>query len=119
MLQEIKNLIEEKKLQIIEELRDAAQITLETYEDEGEDVSGIDLGDIVWNFVDDASYEYVEVLRWVLGDDINEDVWIKAIDENWSGAIPATLIYNKNKRKFYEHSFDYETLEKELQTFIN
>ena len=55
----------------------------------------------------------------VLLDDINEDVWIKAIDENWSGAIPATLIYNKNKRKFYEHSFDYETLEKELQTFIN
>jgi len=29
------------------------------------------------------------------------------------------LIYNKNKRSFYEHSFDYETLEKELQTFIN
>jgi len=55
----------------------------------------------------------------VLLDDINEDVWIKAIDENWSGAIPATLIYNKNKRSFYEHSFDYETLEKELQTFIN
>jgi len=55
----------------------------------------------------------------VLLDDINEDVWIKSIDENWSGAIPATLIYNKNKRKFYEHSFDYETLEKELQTFIN
>ena len=55
----------------------------------------------------------------ILLDDINEDVWIKAIDENWSGAIPATLIYNKNKRKFYEHSFDYETLEKELKTFIN
>jgi len=80
MLQEIKNLIEEKKLQIIEELRDAAQITLETYEDEGEDVSGMDLGDIVWNFVDDASYEYVEVLRWVLGDDINEDVIDEILD---------------------------------------
>lgn len=54
----------------------------------------------------------------VVLDDINEDVWIKAIDSTWSGAIPATLIYNKNKRKFYEQSFDYETLETELQTFL-
>lgn len=51
--------------------------------------------------------------------DVNEDVWIKAIDENWSGAIPATIIYNKNKRKFYEQSFDYITLENELKTFLN
>jgi thiol-disulfide isomerase/thioredoxin len=55
----------------------------------------------------------------VLLDDINEDVWIKAIDDNWSGAIPATLIYNKRNRKFYEQSFDYDTLESELLTFIN
>lgn len=54
----------------------------------------------------------------VLLDDINEDVWIKAIDSNWSGAIPATIIYNKNKRKFYEQSFTYETLEAELKTFL-
>lgn len=54
----------------------------------------------------------------VLLDDINEDVWIKAIDESWSGAIPATIIYNKNNRKFYEKSFDYETLKTELLTFI-
>lgn len=55
----------------------------------------------------------------VLLDDVNEDVWIKAIDETWSGALPATIIYNKNKRKFYEKSFDYETLKTELLTFIN
>jgi thiol-disulfide isomerase/thioredoxin len=54
----------------------------------------------------------------VLLDDINEDVWIKAIDSNWSGAIPATIIYNKKRRKFYEQSFDYETLEGELNTFL-
>ncbi len=51
--------------------------------------------------------------------DVNEDVWIKAIDESWSGAIPATIIYNKNKREFYEQSFDYITLENELKTFLN
>ncbi|QTD38110.1 TlpA family protein disulfide reductase [Polaribacter batillariae] len=55
----------------------------------------------------------------ILLDDVNEDVWIKAIDKNWSGAIPATLIYSKNKRMFYEQSFKYETLEKEVQTFLN
>jgi thiol-disulfide isomerase/thioredoxin len=54
----------------------------------------------------------------VLLDDNNEDVWIQAIDPTWSGAIPATLIYTKNKRKFYEQSFDYEALETELQTFL-
>ena len=54
----------------------------------------------------------------VLLNDMNEDVWIQAIDKSWSGAIPATLIYNNNDRKFYEQSFDYETLENELQTFL-
>jgi thiol-disulfide isomerase/thioredoxin len=51
-------------------------------------------------------------------DDVNEDIWIKAIDESWSGAIPATIIYNAKIRKFYEQSFDYETLENELKTFL-
>lgn len=55
----------------------------------------------------------------ILLDDVNEDVWIKAIDESWSGALPATIIYNKKNRKFYEQSFDYETLQNELNTFLN
>lgn len=55
----------------------------------------------------------------ILLDDFNENVWIKAIDKNWSGAIPATIIYSKNNRKFYEQSFDYETLQNELKTFLN
>ena len=55
----------------------------------------------------------------VLLDDSNEDYWIRQIDESWSGAIPATIIYNKSNRKFYEQSFDYETLENELKQFLN
>lgn len=55
----------------------------------------------------------------VLLDDFNEDIWIKAIDATWNGALPATLIYHKNKRKFYEQTFDYETLENELKQFLN
>lgn len=55
----------------------------------------------------------------ILLDDANEDVWIQAIDESWSGAIPATLFYNSTNRKFFEQSFTRETLYKELQTFLN
>ena len=54
----------------------------------------------------------------VLLDDVNEDVWIKAIDSTWSGALPATLIYNTKERKFFEASFDYEKLETELKSFL-
>ena len=52
-------------------------------------------------------------------DDANEQFWIPDIAENWSGSIPATLIYNEGKRKFYEQSFSYEELQHELQTFLN
>jgi thiol-disulfide isomerase/thioredoxin len=54
----------------------------------------------------------------VLLDDIHDDVWRKAIDSSWSGAIPATLIYSRDKRIFYEQSFDFETLEAEVKTFL-
>ena len=54
----------------------------------------------------------------VLLNDINENFWIKAIDSTWSGAIPATIIYNGKDRKFYEQSFDYDQLETELQPFL-
>ena len=54
----------------------------------------------------------------VLLNDVNEDIWIKAIDSTWSGAIPATLIYNANSRNFYEQSFDYDKLETELKTIL-
>jgi len=52
-------------------------------------------------------------------DDTKEQFWIGDIAESWSGAIPATLIYNKDKRQFYEQSFTQEELETEIQTFLN
>ncbi|MDC1465390.1 TlpA family protein disulfide reductase [Polaribacter sp.] len=54
----------------------------------------------------------------VLLDNGKDDSWFKAIDSIWSGAIPATLIYTKNKRNFYEQSFDFASLEAELQLFL-
>lgn len=43
--------------------------------------------------------------------------WIPKIDENWSGAIPATIIYKNDKSKFYEQSFTFEELEQEVKSF--
>lgn len=54
----------------------------------------------------------------VLLRDPDADTWIRKIDTTWSGALPATIIYNKNGRKFFEKSFTYEELEKELNNFI-
>lgn len=49
--------------------------------------------------------------------DPDADSWIPKVDSAWSGAIPATVIYNKDKRKFYEKSFTYEELENEVKNF--
>lgn len=46
------------------------------------------------------------------------NTWIDQIDPSWSGALPATIIYNKNKRAFYEQSFDYKQLETALQEIL-
>lgn len=55
----------------------------------------------------------------ILLDDPDQDNWIPKINEKWSGAIPATLIYNAKKRMFYERSFSYEELEAEVHKFLN
>ncbi|MEL4308135.1 TlpA disulfide reductase family protein [Joostella sp. CR20] len=54
----------------------------------------------------------------VLLDDPKQNTWIPKVDESWSGAIPATVIISKNKRSFYEKSFTFIELEKELKAFI-
>lgn len=54
----------------------------------------------------------------ILLHDPDANAWIEKIDPSWSGAIPATLIYNKDERKFYERSFTYEELQKEVNQFI-
>ena len=49
--------------------------------------------------------------------DPNADSWIPKVDSTWSGALPATVIYNKDRRGFYEKSFTYKELEKEVSKF--
>lgn len=50
--------------------------------------------------------------------DMDSNTWIPEINPDWSGAIPATLIFNKDKRRFYEQTFTYEELETELKQFL-
>lgn len=55
----------------------------------------------------------------VILDDPDQNTWIPKVSEDWSGAIPATLIYNSNSRAFYEQSFTYEELETAVNKSIN
>ncbi|KAA3619210.1 MAG: TlpA family protein disulfide reductase [Flavobacterium sp.] len=55
----------------------------------------------------------------VLLDDDDANSWIPKVSEKWQGAIPATLIYNADERAFFERSFTYEELEKEVQSILN
>ena len=42
--------------------------------------------------------------------DLDYNAWIDRVDPSWSGAIPATLIYNKEKRVFLEKELTHEEL---------
>lgn len=63
-------------------------------------------------FVEERKLENV-----ILLDDPKSNTWIPKVDESWSGAIPATLIYKKGKRNFYESGFDYFSLKNALTDY--
>ena len=52
-------------------------------------------------------------------DDVDMNSWIPQINKNWSGSIPATIIYKNKTRQFYEQSFTYEELETETLKILN
>ena len=45
-----------------------------------------------------------------LFDETNQQEYIDRIDPSWSGALPATLIIHKDKRRFFEKEFTYQEL---------
>lgn len=54
----------------------------------------------------------------VLLDDPNSNRWIPLVDEDWSGAIPATLVYNKHERKFYPNELSFNELDSVVNEFL-
>jgi hypothetical protein len=47
--------------------------------------------------------------------DLDYNSWIDLVDPTWSGAIPATLIYNRSERIFLEQELTRE----ELFSYVN
>jgi thiol-disulfide isomerase/thioredoxin len=52
----------------------------------------------------------------VLLDDPDANSWIPKVDPTWTGAIPATIIYNSKNRKFYERTFNFDELTQEINS---
>lgn len=44
--------------------------------------------------------------------DPNANEWINKVNKDWSGSIPATVIYNKDFYFFHEGNMDYNELNK-------
>lgn len=51
--------------------------------------------------------------------DPDANAWIPQVYPDWSGAIPATLIYRDEKRAFYEKKLHYEELKSIVESFIH
>ncbi|MBS4038994.1 MAG: redoxin domain-containing protein [Flavobacteriales bacterium] len=49
--------------------------------------------------------------------DPDANAWIEKVDANWSGSIPATLVFTKDKRVFFEQSFTKEQLQNTIDNF--
>jgi thiol-disulfide isomerase/thioredoxin len=78
----------------------------------------LDFGDNVNKRISSFKHNHNLKPDIIILDDPDSNSWINKVNNNWSGAIPATLIFNKNKRNFYEQSFHFEDLEKELKKFL-
>lgn len=55
----------------------------------------------------------------ILLNDPDFNRWIDKVDPDWSGAIPASLIYSATHRSFYEQSFEYQELENIVEPLIH
>jgi thiol-disulfide isomerase/thioredoxin len=51
-------------------------------------------------------------------DDVDMNSWIPQVNRDWSGSIPATIIYKNDDSKFFEQSLTYEILENEILKFL-
>jgi thiol-disulfide isomerase/thioredoxin len=55
----------------------------------------------------------------VLLDDTNSNRWIPLVDQSWGGSIPATIVFTRDSRNFYEQVFTYEELESIIKLKIS
>lgn len=56
----------------------------------------------------------------VILEDNRSDYWINDIDASWGGSIPATLVFKRDRRAFYERTFrDVNELSDIVEPFLN
>jgi thiol-disulfide isomerase/thioredoxin len=56
----------------------------------------------------------------VLLSDKDYNTWLSKVDENWSGAIPATILIQGNRKLFAEREFEnFSELNEYINSFIN
>jgi thiol-disulfide isomerase/thioredoxin len=53
----------------------------------------------------------------VILDDPDSNSWIEKVDKTWDGALPATIVYSKNKRKFFARKVNYTELAETINSF--
>ncbi|MBN2524721.1 MAG: TlpA family protein disulfide reductase [Bacteroidales bacterium] len=51
--------------------------------------------------------------------DPDSNAWIDKVDPSWSGSLPATVIYNKSVKKFFEMELSYELIHKTVNELSN
>ncbi len=51
--------------------------------------------------------------------DPDANIWIEKVSPLWSGALPATAVYNRSGFDFYERSFTYAELEEIVKQKLN
>lgn len=52
----------------------------------------------------------------ILLDEPDANSWIDKVDPSWSGALPATLIYKRNKKLFFEKQLTYDDINNSIST---
>ena len=55
----------------------------------------------------------------ILLDDPDFNSWIPVVDKEWTGAIPATLIYSNSFREFYAKEFTFTELEEIVKPLLS
>jgi thiol-disulfide isomerase/thioredoxin len=55
----------------------------------------------------------------VLLNEPDANAWIDKVDPVWTGSLPATLIYKRSNRLFYERELHYQDIYGSIQSLIN
>jgi thiol-disulfide isomerase/thioredoxin len=55
----------------------------------------------------------------VLLNEPDANTWIDKVSPEWTGSLPATLVYKGSKRLFFEKELHYQDIESSIQSLIN